>query len=101
MITKRQCSEALCTETALIVAGGFVEESTTLQTLEVMNTETLQWYTAAELPDPVLCAQGAVCGDHVHVYIILLSSLENDSRYMYTCPVIKCPHPVLRVNSHS
>ena len=82
MPTKRLESNALCTGTALIVAGGRSEDYHLLQTVEVMNTETLQWSTAAHLPQPVLCARGAVCGDHV--YILLLGSL---SKSMYTCPV--------------
>ena len=53
MPTKRYGSTALCTGTALIVAGGVSEDHSTLQTVEVMNTETLQWSTAAHLPQPV------------------------------------------------
>ena len=82
MPTKRWGSTALCTGTALIVAGGKREDSHKLQTVEVMNTETLQWSTATHLPQPVSCAPGAVCGDHV--YILLL---ESPSKFMYTCPV--------------
>ena len=58
------------------------EDHFPLQTVEVMNTETLQWSTAAHLPQPVLCAPGAVCGDHV--YILLLESCY---KFMFTCPV--------------
>ena len=82
MPTKRCGSTALCTETALIVAGGVSEDHSTLQTVEVMNTETLQWSTAAHLPQPVWHAPGAVCGDHVYIL-----SLESHSKSMYTCPV--------------
>ena len=82
MPTKRYGSTALCTGTALIAAGGKNEGRFLLKTVEVMNTETLQWSTAADLPQPLWCAPGAVCGDHV--YILLL---ESDSKSMYTCPV--------------
>ena len=82
MPTKRRYSTALCTGTVLIVAGGDSEESE-LKTVELMNTETLQWSTAADLPEPVLFAPKAVCGDYVYV----LSSLKSDSKSMYTCPV--------------
>ena len=82
MPTKRYGSTALCTGTALIAAGGKKEGHFLLKTVEVMNTETLQWSTAADLPQPLWCAPGAVCGDHV--YILLL---ESDSKSMYTCPV--------------
>ena len=67
MPTKRYGSTALCTGTALIVAGGRREYDFTLQTVEVMNTETLQWSTAAHLPQPVSYAPGAVCGNHVYI----------------------------------
>ena len=80
MPIKRHGSTALCTGTALIVAGGVSD--TILHTVEVMNTETLQWSTAAHLPRSVVYAPGAVCGDHVYIL-----SLEKRSKSMYTCPV--------------
>ena len=80
MPIKRRGSTALCTGTALIVAGGRSKDYYLLQTVEVMNTETLQWSTAAHLPQPVLCDPGAVCGDHVYIL-----SLSHNS--MYTCPI--------------
>ena len=84
MPTKRQGSTALCTGTALIVAGGESEDRSTLdlRTVEVMNTETLQWYTAADLPQPMYRAPGAVCGDYVYIL-----SLTGSSKSMYMCPV--------------
>ena len=81
MPTKRNGSTALCTGTALIVAGGKGDRFT-LQTVEVMNTETLQWSTAAHLPQPVSCAPGAVCGDCVYIL-----SLKNHPKSVYTCPI--------------
>ena len=67
MPTKRRGSIALCTGTALIVAGGW--NLSTLQTVEVLNTETLQWSTAADLPKSLALnfATAAVCGDHVYI----------------------------------
>ena len=86
MPTKRYNSTALCTETALIVVGGRSEDRSTLdlRTVEVMNTETLQWYTAAHLPLRVACVPGAVCGDHVYILVL---PIESHLRSMYTCPV--------------
>ena len=83
MPTKRWGSTALCTGTDLIVAGGKREDWSTLQTVEVMNTETLQWSTAAHLPQPVLYAPGAVCGDRVYILSLAIGSYKS----MYTCPV--------------
>ena len=83
MPTRRYGSIALCTGTALIVAGGKNNfGGVLLKTVEVMNTETLQWSTAADLPQPLLYAPGALCGDLVYIL-----SLESDSKSMYTCPV--------------
>ena len=60
MPSKRAETTALCTGTALIVVGR--------STVEVMNIETFQWSTAANLPwEPPNCAPAAVCGDHVYI----------------------------------
>ena len=82
MPTKREGSTALCTGTALIVAGGISKRYFTLPTVEIMNTETLQWSTAAHLPLSLEFAPGAVCGDHIYIL-----TLESPSKSMYTCPV--------------
>ena len=49
MPTKRWHTAALCTGTSLIVAGG-IGETGGLLTVELMNTDTLQWLSAADLP---------------------------------------------------
>ena len=78
MPTKRSGTIVLCIEAALIVAGGGNDKSvpSTLLTVEVMNTATLQWSTAADLPQPLTFAPASVCGDHI--YILGESN-------MYTC----------------
>ena len=81
MPTKRWASTALCTGTALIVAGGQTGWGGTM-TVEVMDTETLRWSTAADLPRPLWYPPGAVCGDHVYIL-----SLWGGSKSMYTCSV--------------
>ena len=35
-------------------------------TVEVLNTETLQWSAAAALPQPLTFAPAAVCGDQIY-----------------------------------
>ena len=69
MPTKRYWTIALCTEAALIVAGGWDDKSALLglQTVDVMNTETIQWSTAADLPQPLWFAPASVCGDQVYI----------------------------------
>ena len=81
MPTERAGAAALCTREVLVVAGGMGEKSQ-LQTVEVMNTETLQWSTAACLPDPLSRPPAAVCGDRVYIL-----SLGGDQKVMYTCSV--------------
>ena len=82
MPTKRYGSTALCSRTTLIVAGGRTKDSSTLQTVEVLNIEILQWSTAANLPHPLYRAQGAICSDHVY-----FMSLQRHPMSMYTCSV--------------
>ena len=84
MPTKQQGSTALCTGTALIVAGGLNSKQLTLLVVEVMNTRTLQWFIIADLPTPLSKAPAAVCGDHF--YILGQSN-------MYTCSVFSLVHP--------
>ena len=62
MQVARTHSMALCTGTALIVAGGWNETS-----VEVMNTETQKWSNAAHLPEPVYNASITICGDRLYV----------------------------------
>ena len=81
MPTKRSGTIVLCTNAALIVAGGENNESVLhyvsgLKEVEVLNTETLQWFTAAALPQPLMLAPASVCGDQI--YILGEST-------MYTC----------------
>ena len=82
MPTKRYGSTALCTGTALIVAGGVMASRTSASTVEVMDTEMLQWSTAADLPQSLYADPGAVCGDHLYIL-----SLSHGSNSMYTCSV--------------
>jgi serine/threonine protein kinase len=85
MPTKRRQTTSLCTGTALIVAGGEGEGGRGLLTVEVMNTGTHQWSTAADLPRPMYLASATVCGDQLY----MLGGVVN-SHYVksaYTCSV--------------
>ena len=75
MPTKRRVSTTLYTGATLIVAGGTDKLGSMLKTVEVLNTETLQWSTAADLPHPLSYAPAAVCGDQIYIL----------GRAMYTC----------------
>ena len=65
MPTKRKLTVALCSGKALVVAGGEGEGHTRLATVEVMDTDTLQWVTASSLPNPLTNATATVCEDKI------------------------------------
>jgi len=67
MPTERREMTALCTGTSLIVAGGIGAFAFMLTTVEVMNTETRQWCTAAALPDPINDFSATICGDQIYM----------------------------------
>ena len=67
MPTKRCVTTSLCTGTTLIVAGGQGEGARVLSTVEVMDTETHQWSTAADLLQLMYCASATVCGDQFYM----------------------------------
>ena len=66
MPTKRRISAAVTTKQHLIVAGG-ERMSIELDAVEVMDTETLVWSTAASLPHPYSYASAAICGDQLYM----------------------------------
>ena len=65
MPTKRKLTVALSSGKALVVAGGEGEGHTRLATVEVMDTDTLQWLTAASLPNPLTNGTATVCEDKI------------------------------------
>ena len=67
MPTKRQWTTSLCTVNTLIVAGGSGEDDRVLSVVEVMNTETHQWSTAADLPEPMCTRSATICGDRIYM----------------------------------
>ena len=84
MPTKRYILSALCTGTVLIVAGGEDDDNHKLQTVEVLNTETRQWHTAPDLPEPLAESSLALRGDLVY----LLGGINKDNsptNSVYSC----------------
>lgn len=67
MPTRRNQATSLCTETALIVAGGNGEDGVILKKVEVMNIETLQWSRAKDLLEPQVNASMTVCGSYIYM----------------------------------
>ena len=69
MPTKRSQTMALCSGLALVVAGGEGKGGRALTTVEVMNTESRQWSTAADLPEPLWGASASLSYD-AHMYLV-------------------------------
>ena len=85
MLTKRRWTTSLCTGTALIVAGGKGVGGRKLSTVEVMDTETYQWSTAADLPHPMYRGSATVCEDQLYMLGGVKSGYYVKS--VYTCSV--------------
>ena len=85
MPTKRESTTSLCTGTALIVVGGEGVGGRKLSTVEVMDTETHQWSTAADPLQPMYRASATMCGDQLY----MLGGLVDGSyvKSAYTCSV--------------
>ena len=92
MPTKRRGTSALCTETTLVVAGGETEDAAVLSTVEVMHTESHQWSTAADLPQPMCWATATVCGDSIY----MLGGL--DKRHSYSKMACTCAVSALHLS---
>ena len=39
----------------------------TLKVVEVMDIASQQWYTAADLPVPLVCASATICKEHIYM----------------------------------
>ena len=67
MPTKRCVTAVVCNGRSLVVAGGVGEKDKNLSTVEVMDTETLEWSTASSLPHPLTQASATLCGNQVYM----------------------------------
>ena len=67
MPTKRWLAAIVCNGWYLAVAGGIGETENSLKTVEVMDSETLQWSTASSLPQSLYSTSATLCGDQVCV----------------------------------
>ena len=67
MTTKRYFVIAVTTGRALIVAGGEGDRHGDLATVEIMNTDTRQWSTAADLPKAMVLDSATVCGECIYM----------------------------------
>ena len=86
MPTKRSDTTAVTTKQHLIVAGG-ESGSNRLDTVEVMDIQTLVWSTAASLPHPYSWASVTICGDQL--YVLGGSYRAGCSKSVLTCSLTK------------
>ena len=75
MPIKRAYAAAVRTPTHLVVAGGRLKGA--IATVEVLNTETLQWSTASSLPEVVCFPQMTTCGGCLY--------LADDRSNVFSC----------------
>ena len=83
MPSKRRLTAAVCSGRSLVVVGGLGEGDKNLSTVEVMDTETLQWSTASSLPHPLYIASATRCGDQV--YMLGGWGQNGRSKSVFTC----------------
>ena len=67
MPTKRAKPAVVCSGKSLVVAGGDGEGFRQLNTIDVMDTVTLQWYTASNLPSSCRLGFATLCGDQIYM----------------------------------
>ena len=81
MPTKRSHTAAVTTKQHLIVAGGESGPCNHLDTVELMDIETLVWSTAAILPCHCSLASATICGDQLY----MLGGFSNKTESVLTC----------------
>ncbi len=69
MPTKRSHPVTLCRLNKLLVAGGSSEEGTATAAVEIMNTETKQWFMVTPLPFPIMKGSATVNMDVLYISV--------------------------------
>ena len=87
MPSKRSDTAVVSTKQHLIVAGGKDNQLIRLDTVEVMDIETLVWSIAAILPHPYSQVSATICGDQLY----MLGGFDKDGRTksVLTCSLMK------------
>ena len=80
MPTKRHRLAVISAHAYLIAAGGWGEEGVPLSTVEVFDEYSLEWYTAASLPEPVCDTSATVCEGRLY-----LLGCWDKSNTVFTC----------------
>jgi len=102
MPTKRRSAVVISAQNYIIAVGGWGLGGI-LSTVEVMDMNTLEWYTAASLPEPASSMSATVCGGHIY---LLGGRNESDelSLVAFTCTldslICSC-HPPTQTPPHT
>ena len=84
MPTKRWSPAVVCSGRSLVVAGGIGDNDIKLSTVEVMDTESLQWFAASSLPHPLSQASATIlCGENL--YVLGGYDQSGRSKAVFTC----------------
>ena len=103
MPTQRRLAAVISAQNYLIAAGGVGVGVAVLSTVEVMDTNTLEWYTAASLPEPVRNMSATLCGGRLY----LLGGRDKNyssTRAVFTCTLdslIRSCHPPSQTPPHT
>jgi len=102
MPTKRGLPAIISAQNYLIAVGGRVVEGC-LSTVEVMDMNTLEWYTAASLPEPVSSMSATVCGGRLYL-LGGYGKYGNRTNAVFTCTLdslIRSCHPPSQTQPHT
>ena len=103
MRTERCCPAVITAPNYLIAAGGLGVGGAFLSTVEVMDMNTREWYTAASLPEPVYRMSATVCGRRLY----LLGGWDKNNRStraVFACTLdslIRSCHPPSQTPPHT
>ena len=93
MPTPRSCAACVATETELVVAGGYGREECRfvrepVDTVEVMNISTKEWFTVCPLPKKCAEMSAAVCNNIIFLAggdDIIISPFSNSNSIVFLC----------------
>ena len=103
MPTKRVLHVVINTQNYLIAAGGIRMGGVT-STVEVMDMNTLEWYTAASLPEPVQDVSATVCGGRLYLLGGRDKFGNKATHAVFTCTLdslIRSCHPPSQTPPHT
>ena len=83
MPTKRYYTATVQSGQSLVVAGG-IGDGGRLSVIEVMDIDTLQWSSAANVPHTLSLASATICGENLYL-LGGLDELGNATKSVHTC----------------